>query len=206
MFVSHLFSFLFYLYVSASVQCKNHLARDKMRAFWRYPLCHGSTGKSGSCSGTLQNTVTVTTMSIEGRNAHLTPHTRHCALCWHVRLMGNDPLSNRIWVYGPQCAPLFRPAKIPVKAAENRSFQDSSKTMFIWRNSSKKNREKKKSSGILAGTGFGGPKNGFLKTGIGNLGSDMRNFVTIGRSWPLSKFLCWQIVTFPSFFYYLSAN
>ena len=82
-----------------------------MRAFWRYPLCHGSTGKSGSCSGTLQNTVTVTTMSVEGRNAHLTPHTRHCASCWHVRLMGNDPLSNRIWVHGPQCAPLLRPAK-----------------------------------------------------------------------------------------------
>jgi len=29
MFVSHLSSFLFYLYVSASVQCKNRLARDK---------------------------------------------------------------------------------------------------------------------------------------------------------------------------------
>jgi hypothetical protein len=29
MFVSHLFYFLFYLYVSASVQCKNCLAQDK---------------------------------------------------------------------------------------------------------------------------------------------------------------------------------
>jgi len=35
--------------------------------------------------------------------------------------------------------------------------------------SKKKKREKKKSSGILAGTGFGSPKNEFLKKGIGNL-------------------------------------
>jgi hypothetical protein len=34
----------------------------------------------------------------------------------------------------------------------------------------KKNRKKKKSSGILAGTVFWGKKNRFLKTGIGNLG------------------------------------
>ena len=29
MFISHLSYFLFYLYISASVQCKNHLAQDK---------------------------------------------------------------------------------------------------------------------------------------------------------------------------------
>jgi len=47
-----------------------------------------------------------------------------------------------------------------VKAAENRNFQDPSKTTFLGRNSSgKKNRKKRKSSGILAGTGFWGPKN-----------------------------------------------
>jgi len=58
-----------------------------------------------------------------------------------------------------------------VKAAENRNFQDPSKTTFLSRNSSKKKKkqEKKKSLGILTGTDFGGPKKGFLKTGIGNL-------------------------------------
>ena len=46
------------------------------RAFWRYPLCRGSTRKSGSCSGTLQNTVT--TMAADGGNA--LPNTPHEAL------------------------------------------------------------------------------------------------------------------------------
>ena len=95
MFVSHSSSFLFYLYISASVQRKNRLARDK--SFLAIPTMPWFTGKSGLCSGGLQNTVTtmaaaggnapltgrlqntVTTMAAAGGNAPLTPHTRHCA-------------------------------------------------------------------------------------------------------------------------------
>jgi hypothetical protein len=40
------------------------------------------------------------TMATNSGNSHLTPHTRHCALYWRVRLMGNDPLSNQIQFWG----------------------------------------------------------------------------------------------------------
>ena len=99
MFVSHVSSFLFYLL--SPPQYNARIVLLETRAFWRCPLCRGSTGKIGLCSGTLQNTVTI--MAADGRNAHLTPHTRHCALCWCIRLMvqmGDDPLSNRMLFWG----------------------------------------------------------------------------------------------------------
>jgi len=76
MIVSHLSSFLFYLYVSASVQRKNRLARDK--SFLAIPTMPWFTGKSGWCSGRLQNIVT--TMAAAGGNAPRTPHAPHEAL------------------------------------------------------------------------------------------------------------------------------
>jgi hypothetical protein len=64
MFVSHLSSFLFYLYVSASVQCNNRLAQDK--SFLAIPTLLWFNQKSGSCSGTIQNNIT--TMAADGGN------------------------------------------------------------------------------------------------------------------------------------------
>jgi hypothetical protein len=78
MFVSHLSSFLFYLL--SPPQYNARIILLETRAFWRYPLCRGSTGKSGLCSGTLQNTVT--TMAADGNADGVQ--------------MGDDPLSNRM--------------------------------------------------------------------------------------------------------------
>ena len=91
MFVSHLSSFLFYLYVSASVQRKNRLARDK--SFLAIPTMPWFTGRRWFV---LQQVNTVTTMAADGGNAPVTPHTRHCASFQRVRLMGDDPPSKRI--------------------------------------------------------------------------------------------------------------
>jgi len=62
MFVSHFSSFLFYLYVSTSVQPKNRPAQDK--SFLAIPTMLWFNRKSGLCSGTLQNTIT--TMATDG--------------------------------------------------------------------------------------------------------------------------------------------
>ena len=89
-----------------------------IRAFRRYPIWCGSTGKSGSCSGTLQNTHNGRlTMAVASGNGPLMPRTRHCAL--RLLLMhqidGRQPpeQGNIIWVRvemvnAPQSAPLYR--------------------------------------------------------------------------------------------------
>jgi hypothetical protein len=89
MFVSHFSSFFFYLYDFALVQRKNRLARDM-----RFLAIPGSTGKIGSCSGKLQNTIT--TMAADGGNAETIPRASA------YNFGGVEG------VYGPQCAPLFR--------------------------------------------------------------------------------------------------
>jgi hypothetical protein len=60
--------------------------------------------------------------------------------------------------------------KIPVTAAKNRNSCNHLLNHVPVKNSSGKHREKKKSSGIMAGTGLFCPKNKLLKTGICNLG------------------------------------
>ncbi len=88
-------NYLLFSFFSTSLpQYNARIILLKTRAFWRYPLCHSSTGKRGLCSGRLQNTVT--TMDADGGNARLTPHTRHSASFQRVRLMGDDPPSKPI--------------------------------------------------------------------------------------------------------------
>lgn len=41
------------------------------------------------------HTNTVTTMAVAGINGLLPPHTRHCASCLHVKLMGDYPWASR---------------------------------------------------------------------------------------------------------------
>jgi hypothetical protein len=59
--------------------------------------------------------------------------------------------------------------KNPVTAAKIRNSCNPLQNHVPVKNSSGKHRKSKKSSGILAGTVFFGPKNKFLKTGICNL-------------------------------------
>ena len=75
MFVSHFSSFLFYLLVSASVQRKNRLARDK--SFLVIPTMPWFNRKKWFVLR--QATKHRHTMAADSGNAPLTPHTRHCA-------------------------------------------------------------------------------------------------------------------------------
>jgi hypothetical protein len=59
--------------------------------------------------------------------------------------------------------------KIPVTASKIRNSCNPLRNHVPVKKSSGKHRKKKKSSGILVGTGFLGPKIKFLKTGICNL-------------------------------------
>ncbi len=62
-----------------------------------------------------------------------------------------------LWKYR-NSYPAGIPAKNPVKVAENRNFQDPSKSTFLWTNSSEKNKKSQESFFFL----FFGPKNKFL--------------------------------------------
>ena len=86
MFVSHLSYFLFYLHVSASVQHKNRLARDKLSGD-----THCAVVQPEKVVHALARYKTLSQPGRDGGNAPLLPHTRYCASCRRVRLIDKDP-------------------------------------------------------------------------------------------------------------------
>jgi hypothetical protein len=106
MFVSHFYSFLFYLYVSALVQLENCLARDKsflgipnMPWFHRTKVVHARARYK-----THTMTISPWPLPVE------MPRKR--STLWGIRLMGNNPPSKQIFFGGVERVNIHRSAPL----------------------------------------------------------------------------------------------